>query len=81
MTNVMQRYWNKLLVILEFVLFYLDAPWLVLTLYIVCISFYVVWTDTSEKNYLSLSLSLSLSQACNMAQKLQTVLGGEIVLN
>ena len=25
-----------------------DAPWLFLTLYIVYISFYVIWTDMSE---------------------------------
>ena len=34
--------------IIEFILFFVDAPWLFLTLYIVYISFYVIWTDMSE---------------------------------
>ena len=35
-------------IVIEFVLVFVDAPWLFLTLYIVYISFYVIWTDMCE---------------------------------
>ena len=46
MTNVMKRYWNKLLTDLELFLMHHDY---FVTLYIVYISFLCFWTVMSEK--------------------------------
>ena len=41
-TNVLQRYWNRLLRLWLYILYSFNAPWLLFALCIVCISFYVI---------------------------------------
>ena len=46
----------------EFALIFVDAPWLFLTLYIVYISFYVIWTDMSENKLFVIVIVIVIKQ-------------------